>query len=290
MPLASKNEAVDASAELARAFVRGDAKFDLEIHGRDEELLLAMSMGGLGTFKRIPGELLTPALIENGALSTCEMLEEIDCYVQGDPDKTFLALIAKGHSFHSVHPALLTKEMIEESYRQSPHDTIRKRGSKGDRVYALYDTELMIKAVSEHITLLTDLDEDELRKIPDEVIAKSFSSDPGQGFVLERCGKFHILVEAVKDGLWPADMEPARPSNLRDAMAFRLQCNKFDLHKIIYLNAYIAGFTAAEAAAVASSSEAKSLLLELYPTDELLKVFAGDRKMKGRIVEADLGM
>lgn len=41
---------------------------------------------------------------------------------------------------------------------------------------------------------------------------------------------------------------------------------------------------------MAKSSEAKSLLLELYPTDELLKVFAGDRRMKGRLVEADLGM
>ncbi|MBI6882401.1 hypothetical protein [Pseudomonas putida] len=224
---------MDARVELARAFVRGDAKFDLGIHGSDEELLLAMSMGGLGTFKRIPGELLTPALIENGALSTCEMLDEIYCYVQGDPAQTFLTLIAKGHSFHSVHPALLTKEMIEESYRQSPHDTIRKRGSKGDRVHALYDTELMIKAVSEHITLLTDLDKDELQKIPDEVIAKSFSGDPGQGFVLERCGKFHILVEAVKDGLWPADMELERPSNLRKAMKLRLQCNKFDLLDIL---------------------------------------------------------
>lgn len=288
-------------ADLLTMIKKGEIGFREAMVEGGPKLISRMAGHNYPSFKLIPEEFLTPELIDTGAMTMCQQWDEKDCYVKGDYEQSALNLINKGIHFSTFHHALITKAIIDACIESNPLNTVKKRKELGTKASEFFDAAVLNKAVGYEFELLMHLDGAELKLLTDETIVTSFRKSPSQGLILAKIGRKDILIQEIANGLWSFDDSVARedgvkrfgisrPKNIGSAVNARMKIDLRNKDDTLYLNAYIAGYPLEEVIRFFHTPARREVLMEIFPTDQLIEAFKGDRQMMGRIVEADLGL
>lgn len=275
--------------------------FDVQTHGTDQGLLEAMAAGIYKSFKCIPGQLLTASLIELGSKSLCEMMGEEDCYTPGDYEATVLKLISQKVGIHVFHQDLLTKRIIDVCLETNLYDTIERRNRIGAKGRSFITPEDLNAAVASRIDILGMLEPWEVDLISDDALTSAIRNDRTQGMVLENAGRRDILIKEISHGLWCNNQTItksgevqmtgiARPASLRDAISERMKIDDRNVHDILYYDCFAAGFPVESFKSLVRSKARQDWIIGIFPAQELIRVFKDDFRMKGKILEHELGM
>jgi hypothetical protein len=117
--------------------------------------------------------------------------------------------------------------------------------------------------------------------------------DPLNSSALFKNGRSEIVSKAIKNGFWPvpgAEKFPKRPKTLKDCIDTRMTTASESTVQIGWLNSYIANHPLASVAKLMNTEARRNVLLEIFPSDQLIGLFKDDKKFNGKLLESTLGL
>lgn len=286
--------------DLIKELVSKKKAFDLDIHGKNDVLLAEMAASDYRAFKQIPARLLSPGLIDSGSLSLCSMWGEEASFSPGDYEATALSLIPKGVNLHSFHPCLLTKKIIDASLVAQLWDTFSKKGNLGPKATEWFDANVINDAVARRLDIISLLDPAEVKLLRDDSLIAGLHNRAMNGHFLEQIGRRDIIVKEILNGWWINDGQHnsptddiiygrLRPSSVAEAISKRMEMTPGENDALFY-DCYVAGFPPQTVAPLINSRARQDWVMTVFPSSDLINTFKHHARMKGRILEVELGM
>lgn len=195
----------------------------------------------------------------------------------------------------------MTKRIIDACLELKLYDTIERRNRIGAKGRALITPHDLNKAVERRIDILGMLESWEVSLITDDTLSSAIRDDRTQGMVLENIGRRDILIKEISRGLWCNNQTITkagevtmiglpRPASLRDAISERMKIDDRNVHDILYYDCFAAGFPVESFKSLVRSKARQDWIIGIFPAQELIRVFKDDFRMKGKILEHELGI
>jgi hypothetical protein len=132
-----------------------------------------------------------------------------------------------------------------------------------------------------------------LDKVSWEIVKTLLAKQPGGYKDLDLQGDLHYLSRMLAENVWPEPIRgfQYRPlENLADGVS-RFMKTEINKPPTYYLfKAYVMSFPVDQVIAAMKTPVRRKVLLELYPTEVLRKHSGGDRELRGRLLEDEIGL
>lgn len=245
--------------------------------------LLARSHSG---FKRIPPDHLTPDMINMEKHRLCEKGDVPGEIASGPYPELVKYLLAEGKIFFfTVHPAFITRELLLNTFKTAKGGRITTAQSI-EKFAHLIDSEVADAMVRVSIKYLLYINDASL--FSDNALLEAIHKEPDSCDLLLMGGKKHILEQAVSEGMWVSSLP--KPKSLQEGIKLRMNQKRGSTSRICCLNVYLSSFPPDEVIPLMKSESRRKVLLDLYPSDVLLKLMPEDNFVKGALLDRSLGL
>jgi hypothetical protein len=271
----------------------GEIAFDATVHGQNKAFLEMIAKTSMVVFKKIPVDLLTPELIDMGALLLCEMEGDMSYHVKDDYEATAINLIGLGHHISFFHRDLLTEKIARCALERNIASTLSYREKLTPSQQALFTPDMLRYAVENDPEVIVKLTTEETGQFDDNFLLSVFRKKPEYSYCLFRVGRPKLFADMVASGSWMfagVFEEHPRPTTTAKAIQQRMKLEPWMNKEIAYYNAFISNSPLEEIAPLMTSRARRKVLLEIFPADDLLDHFKNDAAMKGCILEDQLGL
>lgn len=241
-------------------------------------------------FCSIPASKLDAAALAHGL----GLLNNILTGARKNPESTYYEAAVsvikhRGAFISQIHPHFVDKHLV--SLVETACVTIALNSSNFDG-YGLVSQDQIDKAIQLDINFAKEVNAE---LVSDEALKASIQKHPKRkAEVVDVMGRCHIIDELIAEGYWPH-----RESNVpqkdkvdgaEDVIKLRLKKRDYSQNDKMWLNALIRSFPVSDVIPLMKTTSRKTVLLEVYDREILLRELKHDRKMMGMLVEAELGL
>lgn len=281
------NSTIDYN-NVIKALCSGSMNFDQVEESDIPVIVLLASFYSINSFSKIPKKYISEqheSLAAENIRATYTDIEKSLGYIE-----TVVRALDLGMSFSDVHPEYLCKKILLSAIRYNPFLIT----SFSKETLDLHADEEVFNTVAERDLIAAEFlyTRYGINSFSDDSIYKGIFNCKSDIESIMIMNKFGILKEAVSDGYWIEGNEYfTKPYSLKEAIKFRF--DDFVLNNqnaIICLNAYISSFNPADVIQIIESDEQVRLISSLYPKEELLSCKNVTNKIKGTILEAEIGL
>ena len=255
---------------------------------RNEVLQLAASFQNAG-FDEIPRSYHTPEIASMAANTLAKSLHYGD--LGNDYYQVATKLISDGISLNYIHPDYVDSKLILINLRReddSIEDSVRFILR---RFRHLVDVEILNFVASRSLNSLDDLlhEKKVLRNLSIDHLYEGLVNETWMSHLLIEHGRLDVLSKAIQEGHWPK-IDIGRPPSLMKAIDARMTTKREKTEQIGWLNAYIANFPANEVFRYMDTEARCTVLMDIFPAEQLLEFVKEDKAFSGKVLERSMGL